>query len=92
MKRTSNLKKELATYILKLHKAAQETKRAEDRQVYEKYLAGAAVILALAEEGSEKEMIVNEIQAHERLRGHTWLVDEDHNGSNNAWKRIKEVV
>jgi len=53
------MKKELATYILKLNEAAQTTKRAEDRSLYEKYLASAAVILALVESGAENEVIEN---------------------------------
>ena len=92
MKKIDKLKKELSSYILNLHKASQETTRAEDRPVYEKYLAGAAVILALAEEGSENEMISSEIQAHERLRGNTWLIDDAPKSLNDAWKKVKEAL
>jgi len=37
-KECNSMKKELADYILKLNEAAQRTKRAEDRPLYERYL------------------------------------------------------
>ena len=83
------MKKELATYILKLNESAQLTKRAEDRPLYEKYLASAAVILALVENGSEKETIKNEIETHERLWGNAWLVDDVYKNPSNAWQKVK---
>lgn len=86
------MKKELATYILKLSEAAQTTKRAEDRLLYEKYLASAAVILALVESGAEKEQIQNEVQAHERLWGNTWLVDDAYKSPSSAWQKVKDVL
>ena len=86
------MKKELATYILKLNEAAKTTKRAEDRSLYEKYLASAAVILALVESGAEKEVIQNEVQAHERLWGNTWLVDDVYKNPSSAWQKVKGVL
>ena len=86
------MKKELATYILKLNEAAQTTRRAEDRPLYEKYLASAAVILALVESGAEKEAIQNEVQAHERLWGNTWLIDEVYKNPYNAWEKAKKAL
>jgi len=86
------MKKELATYILKLNEAAQTTKRAEDRPLYEKYLASAAVILALLESGAEKELIKNEVLAHERLWGNTWLVDEVYKSPSSAWQKVKGIL
>jgi hypothetical protein len=43
------MKTEIAQHILNLREAASMTHRAEDRPLYEKYLADAAVLLALAE-------------------------------------------
>ena len=43
------MKKEIAQYVLSLQDAAEKTHRAEDRPIYAKYLADAAVLLALAE-------------------------------------------
>ena len=39
------MKKQLAAYVLKLNEAAQATKRAEDRPLYEKYLAVGFMIV-----------------------------------------------
>ena len=86
------MKKELATYILKLNEAAHTTKRAEDRPLYEKYLASAAVIIALVESGAEKEMIQDEVQTHERLWGDTWLVDDVYKSPSSAWQKVKEAL
>lgn len=86
------MKKELATYILKLNESAQLTKRAEDKPLYEKYLASAAVILALVENGAEKETIRNEIETHERLWGNTWLIDDAYKNPSDAWQKVKESM
>jgi len=86
------MKKEIATYILMLNEAAKATKRAEDRPLYEKYLAHAAVLLALAESGAEKEIIKNEVETHEHLWGNTWLVDDVYKNPSNAWQKVKETL
>ena len=86
------MKKELATYILKLNNPAQATKHAEDRPLYESYLASAAVILALSESGAEKEIIKNEIETHERLWGNTWLVDDAYKTPSDAWQKVKGAL
>ena len=86
------MKKELATYIIKLNDAAQLTKQAEDRPLYEKYLASAAVILALVENGASKETIKNEVQSHERLWGNSWLVDDAYIEPSNAWQKVKAMI
>ena len=86
------MKKQIATYILKLNEAAHETKRAEDRPLYERYLAHAAVILALVESGAEKETIQDEVQSHERLWGNTWLVNDAYKIPSDAWQKVKETL
>jgi hypothetical protein len=92
MSKTNYMKNELATYILKLNEATHTTKEAEDRPLYEKYLASAAVILALVESGAEKEMIQNEVQTHERLWANTWLADDAYKIPSNAWKKVKKSL
>ena len=89
---TKDMKKELATYILKLNEAAQSTKRAEDRSLYERYLASAAVILALVESGAATNIIAEEAQAHERLWGNTWLVDDAYKVPSDAWQKIMAML
>ncbi len=86
------MKKELAAYILKLNEAVQSTKRAEDRPLYEKYLASAAVILALVESGARKNIVEEEVQAHERLWGNTWLVDDAYKIPSDAWQKVKAIL
>jgi len=86
------MKTQLAAYVLKLNEAAQATKRVEDRPLYEKYLAHAAVNLALVESGAEIDTIRNEVQTHERLWGNTWLVDEVYKNPSNAWQKVKEAL
>ena len=83
------MKKELATYILKLNEAAQLTRRAEDRPLYEKYIASAAIILALFESNTEKEPVRKAVEEHERLLGHTWLVDEVYKSPSDDWQKIR---
>ncbi len=85
------MKMELAAYILELNDASKNTHQAEDRRLYDKYLASAAVILALTERGAESETIKNEIQAHERLWGNTWLVDDAYKKPSNAWQKVLEA-
>ena len=86
------MKKELATYILMLNEAAQSTKRAEDRPLYEKYLASAAVILALVESDAEREKIQSEMDTHEHLWGNTWLIDDAYKIPSDAWQKIKAIL
>ena len=86
------MKQELAAYILELNRAARATSGAGDRSLYEKYLAGAAVILALVERGAEKEVIQNEVQTHDRLLGNTWVVDDSYQGPGAAWQMVKEKL
>jgi hypothetical protein len=37
-------------------------------------------------------MIQNEVQAHERLWGNTWLVDDAYKNPSNAWQKVKEAL
>ncbi len=66
----------LADYILKLSEAAANTHFSADRPLYEKYLADAAVLLALIVSGADPGQIDDAVKRHERLWGHTWLQDE----------------
>ena len=86
------MKKELAHYILKLNEAAHSTKRAEDRKIYERYLAHAGVILAMLQNGADKKEIENEVQSHERMWGNDWLVDDAYKSPAEAWKAVKALI
>lgn len=62
----------LAQFITEAKRLLEETHEAEDRQIYEKYLAHAGVILARIIQGQD---IGSDIDTMERLFGHTWLKD-----------------
>ena len=87
--RKRDLTSELANYVLALHKAAASTRRTEDRVLYEKYLADAAVLLALAETNATQDDIRKAVNTHERLWGNTWLQDEAYKGPAAAWQVVK---
>ena len=87
------MKTEIAQYILSLSAAAAMTHRAEDRSLYEKYLADAAVLLALAEtEAPSTSIICEAVQSHERLWGNTWLVDDAYKRPSVAWQKVKQCL
>ena len=88
----AQIKTEIAKYILSLSAAASMTHRAEDRSLYEKYLADAAVILALAETEAPSTSMREAIQSHERLWGNTWLVDDSYKGPSAAWQKVKKCI
>ena len=82
----------LADYILKLSEAAATTYFAADRPLYEKYLADAAVLLALVVSGAEPQQINESVKRHERLWGHTWLKDEVFKKPADAFEVFKEQL
>ncbi len=82
------MKTELAEYIIKLREAQQQTKRAEDRSLYEKYLAEAGILLAMVEIKSDKIELKEAISHHERLWDNTWLIDPVFKGPSKAWGEI----
>lgn len=86
------MKKEVAQYILMLKSAAETTHQAEDRPIYEKYLADAAVLLALLEWNSAKDDITNAVSSHERIRGYSWLKDPVFKESSDAWEAVKKCL
>ena len=83
------MKAELADYILKLRRAREETGRAEDRTIYERYLGDAGVLLALVEAGADKASIRAAVASHERLWGTTWLIDPAYQVPSEAWQKVK---
>ena len=88
----STRQNEVAEYIFALRDAADATHQAEDRPIYERYLAEAAVLLALIEKDSSKDVIANAVQGHERLRGHTWLQDPIFEKSSKIWEKVKKCI
>jgi hypothetical protein len=83
------MKTELAEYILCLSENLALTRHANDRPLYEKYLADAAVLLALVERGINVEELHQRIENHERLLSNTWLVGGEHKSVFKAWNKFK---
>ncbi len=74
MTNKDTLKLALARFISEIDQRAGCTSQAEDRPLYDKFLAGAAIIMAKVE---QDEPIGSDICSMERLFGHTWFRDEE---------------
>jgi hypothetical protein len=90
VQKEDKMKKAVAEYILLLRDAKGKTHQAEDRPLYEKYLAGAAVLLALIEKGADKKAITDAFLDHECLWGQTWLQDPVLEGPSKAWGKVEK--
>jgi len=86
------MKAELADYILKLQRAREATHRAEDRALYERYLAEAGVLLALVESEAEADTIRAAMAAHECLWSNSWLRDDVYRVPGEAWETLKRMM
>ena len=80
---------EIANYVLDLQKGLSETRHAEDRSIYQHYLAEAAVMLAKAVKETDIEEMSKLVQTHERLWGHTWLQDEVFKNASKSFGIVK---
>ena len=83
--------KALADYILCLSQSLEHTHHANDRPLYQSYLAEAAVMLALFIQDSDVRQIETLIQGHSRNLGYTWLVGPEHDAVEKAWKTFVEM-
>jgi len=83
--------KRFANYVLAL-KAAAATHRAEDRRIYELLLGDAAVLLALATKGNDHAALLAAVTSHERLWGHTWLVDDAYREPSAIWQQLRQSI
>jgi len=82
----------LAAYVLSLERCLANTHRAEDRSIYENYLADAAGILASAVMGAPIANLNSRVEAHERLWGHAWLQDKVYREAASAWNAVKKEI
>lgn len=64
----------LARFISEMERQAGSTHEAEDRPLYDKFLAKAAVIMAKVE---QDQAVGDDVATTERLFGHTWFKDEE---------------
>jgi hypothetical protein len=83
--------KALVDYVLCLSDSLEHTHHANDRPLYQSYLAEAAVILALLMRDSSVNQIETLIQGHSRNLGYTWLVGPEHAAVEKAWKTFVEM-
>jgi hypothetical protein len=81
----------LADYILCLSQSLEHTHHANDRPLYQSYLAEAAVMLALFVRDSDASQIETLIQSHTRTLGHSWLVGPEHAAISKAWSTFVEM-
>ena len=86
------MKEELVDYILCLSESLAHTGQANDRPLYEKYLADAAVLLALVERDVDIGELKQRVQNHERLLSNTWLVGDEHRAVFEAWGKFKALL
>jgi hypothetical protein len=77
-----------AEYVLRLSQALAETRYAEDRPLYQTYLADVAVLLALLTQGHAAPDIEARIALHERLRGQTFPSGPEQAVVSDAWQRF----
>jgi|GEM_PF-2787009 len=71
----------LARFISEMERKVGSTHEAEDRPLYDKFMAKAAIIMAKVE---QDQPIGEDVATIERLFGHTWFKDEK------AYTRIYE--
>jgi hypothetical protein len=64
----------LARFISEMEQQAGSAHEAEDRPLYDKFLAKTAIIVAKVE---QEKPIGDDLATMERLFGHTWFKDED---------------
>lgn len=84
--------KALADYVSCLSESLAHTAHANDRPLYQLYLADVAVLLALVVRGSESSQLVVRIEQHERIRAQTFLAGPEHAAIAESWQRFKRAI
>jgi hypothetical protein len=85
------LERDLANYVVVLDDAAAVSRQKEDGPLYQKYRAHAGLLLALAILENDNERLQEEVEAHERLWVHSWLVDDAYQKPAEAWRSIADA-
>ena len=80
----------LADYILCLSQSLEHTHHANDRPLYQTYLAESAVMLALLVRDSDAQ-IEPLIKSHARTLGYSWLVGPEEAAVSKAWQTFAEM-
>jgi hypothetical protein len=85
----TTFQQQVAAYIRALERGLRETRRAEDRPLYEKYLAGAAGLLAAVALDDPVQEIQARVEEHTRLWGYTWVQDPAYKPAAAMWEQIR---
>ena len=86
------MEKELARFIEDLELGLRTTKRAEDRKLYETYLAYAACILSKVILNAPMEELYKAIDTNEKLWGNTRLVEPVQAKHPDSYRKFKELA
>ena len=86
------MEKELALFIEDLEYGLRTTNRAEDRKLYETYLAYAACILSKVVLGAPASEIFEAIDTNEKLWGNSWLVSPVQGNNPESYIKFKELA
>ena len=86
------MEKELALFIQDLEFGKQTTNRAEDRKLYEIYLAQAACMLSKIVLKAPSEELFESIDTNERLWGNSWLIDPVQGKNPESYRKFKELA
>lgn len=81
----------LADYILCLSESASHTHHANDRPLYQMYLAHAGLLLALFVRSASASEIDAQLERHERLWGQTFLAGPEHVAIRESWDRFRST-
>ena len=82
----------LADYILCLSESAARTAYANDRPLYQRYLADAGVLLAFLVHGATAGEVAAQIDRHERLWGQTFLAGPEYVAIRESWNRFRSML
>jgi hypothetical protein len=84
------LKTALSHFIVEVERLSRETHEAEDRLIYEKYMAKAGAILAKVDLDIP---VGDDVDSMERFFGHTWLKDdESYSKAYSKWDTFKGLL
>ena len=86
------MEKELALFIEDLELGFRTTNRAEDRKLYETYIAYAGAILSKVVLGAPKEEIFKAIDTNEKLWGNSWLHSPVKRNNPESYRKFKELA
>lgn len=86
------MEKELALFIEDLELGLETTNRAEDRKLYETYIAYAGIILSKVVLGEPKEEIFKAIDTNEKLWGNSWLNSPVKGNHPESYRKFKELA